>query len=299
MSLLAIIVGLLIERFYENIEELKKFGWFESFNTWLSDRFKGQGFMDSPVGVLAVLLPVVIGVAVVQALLAELLGLLAFLFAIAVLVYCLGPRNLSRQVTVYINARNNDDEEGAREAAAMILGEEAPQAVDAMDRRITEAVLCQINERVLAVIFWFFILGPIGAVLYRLSNMLAKDTHAVERFGSSFIDAAVRLHAILAWLPARLTGWGYALMGDFAAARHNWQVRSFDWIDDWVSSNKGILIASGTGALGLEIEPHAEEQQDHAFSVEAIRYAMELAGRATVVWVVVIALLTLAGWSVM
>ena len=179
--------------------------------------------------------PVVAGVALVYALLIHVFLLLALIFAIVVLVYCLGPRRLNPEVEAYIDAPVRDDLQAARSAAAELITGEPPNDAQALDKAVVQAVLTEINARVLAVLFWFFILGPVGAVLYRFSHELIKDPDREQGFGEGFKDAAQRLRH-MAWVPTRLTAWAYALMGNFSQARYRWQMRAFDWADNWVEA---------------------------------------------------------------
>jgi membrane protein required for beta-lactamase induction len=159
---------------------------------------------------------------------------------------------------------------------------------------VVHAALVQVNVRVLSVVFWFYVLGPVGAVLYRFSHLLITDSDGKEGVGAGFADAALRLHGILAWLPARLTAWGYALMGSFSQARYRWQVRAFDWVDDWVAGNAGVLIASGTGAL--ELPDAAEGDAAGAYTVDAVKDALRLVDRTSWLWLAIIILLALPRW---
>ncbi len=301
MSLLAIIISLLVERYYEGVQAIKHYGWFDRYGVWLAGIFKGKVILDGSVGLIIILLPVVMVTGFLQDALTRGSPLLGYLFAIAVLIYCLGPRRLRSQVTSYINSRNNDDRESVRAVASEITGEAPADELQDQDKAVVEAILTQINDRVLTVIFWFFILGPVGALIYRLTHLLVRDAARDEGgFGEGLLDAALRLRGILDWLPARITAWSYALMGAFTEARHNWQIRAFEWLDNWVAGNRGVLIASGTGALRIDAGLREQDAQQTArdYNLEAVKAALDLVGRATAAWLVVIALVTLAGWSV-
>lgn len=304
MSLLAIIISLLVERYYQGVERLRHYGWFDRFCTWAARHFKSKPILDGPVGLIAILVPAVAAVGLVQDYLTRASHPLGYLFAIVVLIYCLGPKTLRPHVVSYINARNNDDREGARDTAAALIGGVPPEGTEALDKAVLETVLTETNDRLLTVVFWFFILGPIGAVVYRLTHLLVRDAAREDGFGVGLIDAALRLRGILDWVPARLTAWGYALMGDFAGARHNWQIRAFEWLDNWVEGNRGVLIASGTGALKLpaDLPGQADLEAGHACGVDTITAALDLAGRTVLTWLALLALLallTLAGWSIL
>ena len=296
MNLFAIIIGLLIDLYYTETRALRYYGWFARLSGWVGDHVHENKLLDGPLGVLLVMAPVVAGVALVYALLIHVFLLLALIFAIVVLVYCLGPRRLNPEVEAYIDARVRDDLQAARSAAAELITGEPPNDAQALDKAVVQAVLTEINARVLAVLFWFFILGPVGAVLYRFSHELIKDPDREQGFGEGFKDAAQRLHGILAWVPSRLTAWAYALMGNFSQARYRWQMRAFDWADNWVAGNDGVLIASGTGALELPDAAEGETAEGGgAYTLDAVKDALRLVVRTTWLWLAIIILLALAG----
>lgn len=299
MTLLAIIIGLLVERYYDGVEAVKHYGWFDRYGVWLAGVFRGKVLPDGSIGVILIFLPVVIVVGFVQHAITKGSPLLGYLFAIAVLIYCLGPKRLRSQVTAYINSRNNDDQGSVQDLVAEITDEASPQELQDKDKAVVEAILTQVNERTLTVVFWFFILGPVGAIVYRLTHLLVRDAAREGGFGEGLIDAALRLRGILDWLPARITAWGYALMGDFTEARYNWQIRAFEWLDSWVAGNRGVLIASGTGALQIDagLRGRDAQQTAHDYNVETVKAALELVGRVTLAWLAAIALVTFAGWS--
>jgi len=128
-----------------------------------------------------------------------------------------------------------------------------------------------------------------------------------EHPASEFAQAAQRLHAILDWIPARLVAVGYAVSGSFVDAIGNWR-GSVGKTEKWEESSVQVLLASGMGALHLDAESLREAPQDNdvqggrkpgAADVQAeiahIKAAQALVWRTLVAWVVIIALMTLAG----
>lgn len=68
------------------------------------------------------------------------------------------------------------------------------------------------HESSFGVLFWFAVLGPTGALLYWFlvaSNSASFSNHAGLHATLS------RLHGWAAWIPARITGFIYALVGNF------------------------------------------------------------------------------------
>lgn len=293
MTLLSILIALLLERIVETIHGWREHSWFNSYYEWMFQHIGSNSFWAGPIGVIVVLAPVILGVVVVFSILDMILfGFLSFLGAIAVLLLCLGPRDLDADTDSLIQAIEDSDEEAVHARTEDLLGKGA----SADTKTIAEGVLTQSLERIFGVIFWFAILGPVGAVLFRAAGLLAGIVAGSEQEREGFVKAVTRLNGIIMWLPARLTALGFAVMGNFEDALHNWQVRS-DELDaeDWIDSSKEALAASGMGALRLVTPAEGDDSQTSEVSVSAVRAAMGLVWRTLVGWVVIIALLTLAG----
>jgi membrane protein required for beta-lactamase induction len=137
------------------------------------------------------------------------------------------------------------------------------------------------------------VLGPMGAVLYRLTvELLRLPAEPAVAANDPFRAARERLYWLLAWLPAHLAALSYAVMGSFVHALHAWQGRTESAeegaVDNRPASHR-LLLLIGHGALQFDKAP----AQDHS----AIREALGLCGRSLIAWVTVLALLTLAGWT--
>ena len=120
---------------------------------------------------------------------------------------------------------------------------------DGVSRAAVESVLENGNDALFGAIFWFVLLGAPGVVLFRLSNTLdAMWGYRNERY-QAFGWAAARLDDLLGWLPARLTALSYLLVGDAPRGWRCWQCQG----DRTDSPNAGVVMASGGGALGLQL----------------------------------------------
>lgn len=295
MILIAILISLGVERSVAKLAELRQFNWFIDLARWLRARLARIG--SGALGVLIIVGLPVAGIALISYLLGELLGLLSFIFGVFVLVFSLGPKSLDDQIQAYIKAREMDDTEATHQIATGILHEQIPSSAFQLTRAVTESILVQANERTLAVLFWFAILGPLGAALYRLASIL-KNIYVNEREISDFARAATRLHATLDWLPARLTALGYAVSGSFVDAIANWRANASSLAGKWEGSSVVVLLASGLGALQLDAEhTQAIAESDVQTELAQVKSAQALVWRTLVAWLLVIALMTLAGWA--
>lgn len=303
MTMIAILISLVLERTVESLRQYRSFAWFEAYQQRLLDWLK-QPFWQSPWGVLIIILPPVIVTGwLAHGLSGLMLGLISLLFNIAVLWYCIGPEDLDEQVDAYLAALEDDDHEKARVLAGTIIHGEVPEDLSEIQTKLGESILIQANERVLAVIFWFVILGPMGALLYRLACYAARQSPS-QRENPQYFDAMRCLHDILAYVPAFLSAIGYALAGSFDHAWHGWQRYQESVPEDWQQRSEHLLITVGMGALRLEPvdkaseTPEVERQPlDQAALHDHIKSVLALVWRTLVIWVVLIALATLLGLS--
>ena len=118
---------------------------------------------------------------------------------------------------------------------------------------IEEALLAS-HRHVFAPLFCFALIGPGGAMLYRLSLFFSGQwVHHPEappepgagRFG----EFALRFHRALEWLPMRVTAMAFAVMGDFEDAIYCWRTQAASWLN----ADEGLLLAAGAGALGVRL----------------------------------------------
>lgn len=280
MALICILIGLILERTLDRIREFRKFHWFNRYSQWMIQHLPGL-IEQGASSIIILLLPLMIVVAIVQNTLDNIFfDLFSVLFGLLVFVYCLGPRDLSVDIDGFLDARENGDEEKAQQYATAIMGEESSRAPDRQIADVMHAILYQSNDRIFAVIFWFVILGPFGAILYRLTSYTMLFS-----MNKTLAAAAKKLQAILAWPSAHLVSMGYALTGNYEGATAGFRDKSKP--DDLSLSNYNTLTRAGLGAL-KDCTPGEE--------TACIRSTRGLVLRTLVVWLAVISILTLIGW---
>lgn len=286
MNLIAILLALGVEYLLGSLDEYRRFAWFHEFIERVRNRFAEYAWADGPVGVIIAFAPILIVVAMAWWVAAGLLWILGFLFVVAVLVYSIGPKDLDEDASGYLAASERGDHEGAAWYAGETLGDdEAVGTPEHVAARMYEGVLVQAHERLLGVLIWFVILGPLGAILFRLGCEARRGFADTEGgFGKSVHD----LYRILIWPSARVVALGYALAGSFVGAVSRWGSMAEFWRRD----SEELLVASGSGALNHDVTPVSETG-----TVTRVRDALALSKRTLVVGIVVLALMTLAGWA--
>jgi membrane protein required for beta-lactamase induction len=216
------------------------------------------------------------------------------LFSILVLAYCLRYQPIDDDIDKISLALENRDVATASYLAREFLGEQPDTEADLV-KQVCSALLVNVNERLFAVVLWFVILGPMGALLYRLSWFYSQQSiHAKGGFKASMS----RLHTLLNWLPARLLPLGYAVAGSFDDALRGWKEVHARGIEDMESLNRAIITHTGCSALHVDryIQP-TDKPGFVELEVKAIQASHSLIMRAMLAWGIVIALLTLAGWA--
>lgn len=297
MTLIAIVVALALELFFARVESWRDFHWMDRYAAWVQRLLGRWGVWDGPLGVLVLLVLPLILVALIQSWLHGVwLGLLALIYSVAVLSYCLRYHSMDRDVEQFCDAVESGANDRAGEAMVSVMGPGRPATATPV-HDMTESVLVQSVERLFAVLFWFVLLGPLGAALYRMAWFADQRAANEADAEPGFAAAARRLHGILLWLPARLTAVAYALAGSFEDALHDWRNGTDFAPVDLVAGSEEVLQLSGFGALQSDRHAAAGAQgEDEAeLEVSALKAAHGMVLRALVIWVTAVALITLAG----
>jgi adenosylcobinamide-phosphate synthase len=249
----------------------------------------------------------------------------AFAIDVAVLYLTLGFRQFSHYFTDIRAAFERGDESEARRLLAEwrhLDASELPRTE--LLRHVLEHSLLAAHRHVFGVFFWFiafsaFGLGPAGAVLYRLAEFASRywafksrtlDVPANERL----MRLAQRLFSLIDHVPARLTAFGFAVVGNFEEAVNGWRRDAALWRH----SNEGILLASAAGAIGVQlggeaapgVTPDRSKTFDVGDSPEAaaargstpglapqlghLQSVVGLVWRSVVLWMLLAALMSLA-----
>ena len=302
MNLIALLIGLAIERLATQIFHWRRMRWM--------DRIIDLGFRQAdkmanwPAVIPVILLGFVLVLpvaAVIWFLGDALAGFAYLLLAIVVLFFSLGPHDIGEDVAAYCRALEADDEEQIHNAAKAIVEDDVPDDPAARTSLVEAAVCVQANNRLFAIVFWFMLLGPLAAWAYRVTDLIRRRavfTAAREEGEDGQIarirDAAEMLHGWLAWIPARLTALGYAAAGHMDEAIAALRAPTEDHDLTTSKRNEALLARVGIAALALQDRP------DETPSERAIRGAQaanHLVFKLFLIWAVVIAIMTLTAFA--
>jgi AmpE protein len=235
------------------------------------------------------------------------LGLPYVAFAVFVLFFSFGPKDIGEDVDEYCTALEEGDKDRIEETAQAIVEGDVPDDELQCIRKVEEAICVHANNRLFAVIFWFVVLGlfgplgPLGAWAYRVTDLIRRravaSTGADEGADSTAAllrNSALLLHGWLAWVPARLSALGYAAAGHFDAALGAWRAPSEQQNASLPEYNDNLLARVGVAALAL-VDDEDESLIDRG--VRGATAANRLVFRSLTIWAVIIAAMTLYGFS--
>ncbi|RUL76013.1 regulatory signaling modulator protein AmpE [Dyella choica] len=240
---------------------------------------------------LALLIPALVcSLAILMLHRLPLADLLLLIFALLVLLFSLGPHAFEADLEAILKA----PDQSSRESAAQVLSDDG-EAVAWRTTDLGEATAYAALRRRFGVLFWFFVLGPFGALLYRLARQLGHDT-------SLALDAQARSGArhvanALDWLPAQLMVFTLALVGHWDAvigAWRRWHQQAAP--NSWYLSNPDFLGAAARADVLTDIEGgdgYVEERTDTLHELRRLRSALL---RALLAWLSVVALIVMGSW---
>jgi membrane protein required for beta-lactamase induction len=217
--------------------------------------------------------------------------LLAFVFSIFVLSMCLGPADPIRQAQMYATALEQGDDAAANARAADFLGRSVSEDPQLTAQTIKEQLFVRLCVNILGVFFWFIVLGPVGAALFRASCLLQER---YEGTSGGLAHAIRELFDILLWLPARLTVLSFSVVGNFVDTAHS--LRNFS--DLWRRDSRELLSTAGLGAIHIP-----DQGEDGHIDLEHMAHTIALVKRTVLAWItafsliiILIGLIGIANW---
>jgi AmpE protein len=290
-ALVAAVIALVVGHTVPDLARLRRFGWLHGWIDACARWFGGQAFWRGSFGAALLLgVPVVLLLLVQQALAGTLWGLASLALSVLVLFYCWGPRDLDLDVDAVAAAPDPE----RRLTALQALAPDPPEPPLTFNgTALVDAVFRAALSRWFGVLFWFVALGPVGALLYRLTQLLARQRAYREQVPAGQAEALEKLAQVLDWLPAQLMTLALAVAADFDAVAAAWR-------DFHAARNKtltldlGFLMAAARASVDADIDV-GDSYDDARGPIAEMQEAMALVWRILIVWGVVFALFVLAG----
>ncbi|GMG86812.1 regulatory signaling modulator protein AmpE [Biformimicrobium ophioploci] len=290
MSLLIILLTLALVQIWGSGAPLHKDEWYARLAERLQ-QLKGLAAIRGGVMFASIFLPA-LAVSLLLAMVDAIFGgFFLLVVSVPLLLYCMGRGDFNETVANYLKHWYRGDSEGAWQVVEPML-REAGQTGDVenaeqMQEQMFRATAYRAFERLFAVLFWFLVAGIGGALVYRLSAIY-RNSHRED-------GLAQRWLWLLEWLPVRVMGFSFAVVGNFAGCYEAWrrclgcgQRSTVDVLEEYLEGALGGIHpgACMSEAGGVDGRKYCGAQ------LEALR---SLLSRTLLLWITVIALAVLIG----
>lgn len=204
-------------------------------------------------------------------------GWLALPIHLLVLIYSLGRGDVKATLGSFRDACRRGDQEAAVLVAERDLGVQAENEEQLLGGAQTY-LLWQIYQGFFAVIFWYFVLGPVAALAYRLLALASEHGKT-----PALVERATQARHAFDWMPVRLLAASFALVGNFVAVSRVMLSELLNWN---ISASR---LISKVGCVAGEVPAPVVGVE----GVNSLDVLWELLIRSAIVWYVGFALITL------
>lgn len=277
MTFIVILTALLIERFFDWSHLRNWQGYLRAQEKLLTMLPSYSPYLILLISIIPILLVVALIGFIIHG---WIYGFINLLFEIIVLLYCLGPRNLWADAFASINALSQGDAQFAEEKLKISFNMIDIEA-KSVHKQLTDKIFIAANQRIFSVVFWFIVLGPIGAVLYRAITLTSLENWR-EKMPSELSQTAFSIEGWLEWIPVRIFTFLFALGGHFtqvlACMRQH--------ILAPISNNDALLTECGIAALGQDSASVDSQAETHAINLIDRTLVILLVIVAALVWLI-------------
>lgn len=250
MTFIVALIALVIERFFD-WSHLRQWHWYTLFQQMVMKKIPEKfSYLILVMSILPLLFVVGIGEWLLKD---SLYGFAALIYQLVILLYCLGPQNLWVDAFSCINVLVQGDGQALTKKLKTSAVTSGSRTVSpetsysrALHKHLLNDIFIEANRRFFAIIFWYFFLGPVGAVLYRTVTLSASEV--AQETTPELAQSARYTEGLLDWLPVRVFTFIFALGGHFVQVINCWRKNVFLGWD----SNEILLTECGIAALGCE-----------------------------------------------
>ena len=318
MSFFSLLLALVLEQVRPLLPHNLMYQWIGQWTAWVARTFdagiRNQAWVTWGITILT---PALLAMLVHWALEWGLGWVFAVLWNVGLLYVTLGFRQFSHHFTAIREALDDGDETKARELLAnwqQVQVGQIPRSE--IVRHAIEYSIIAAHRHVFGVFFWYAVLsiiglGPVGAVVYRLTDFARHHWQQETTDGSVtspvLQEVATRAWTAIDWLPSRMTALGFAIVGSFEDAMDGWRNHAQNFPED----NDGVILAATAGAINIRLGgaalPAADESlasgddisggsstPGRAPEVAHFAQVVGLVWRTVIMWLVLVALLTMA-----
>lgn len=282
MIFLSILIALLLERIAPQLVEFRQFRWLREYNRWMLDVLHIER-LGAWIGYLILLLPLLVLIWLLTGLFENaLFGLFELAFNVAVIFFCLGPKELDKEIDNYLDAIDVGNTQQQFNAASRLTVISPAMELPTQVKQVCQSLFVEANSRFYALLFWFTLLGPVAAVLYRVLEQLLEQKILQDSVSS--LNKTVL--GWIDWLPTHLTVFAYMISGSFDEGMQAFRRGAMSSIHVY-EQNHELLQNVGIEAIS------AHEVVNDKQAMELVRKARGLILRSLVVWLILILVLSL------
>ncbi|MFJ2539349.1 MULTISPECIES: regulatory signaling modulator protein AmpE [unclassified Pseudomonas] len=267
MSFLVLLLAVWVEKFSALRHRVQRDGgWIRELNKLESSaRLANRPWL---VLTILVLLPVALLGLLLVVLEPVAYGLLALPVHLLVVIYSLGRGDLLGGLGPFRDAWRREDLQAAAHVAKRDLDICADSGEQLLDQ-VQGHLLWQAYQSFFAVIFWYFVLGPVAALAYRL--LALAEEHGQN---PALVERAAQLRHAFDWVPVRLLAASFALVGNFVAVSRVMLHELLNW------NISAAQLINKVGLAAGEIPPPAVGPE----GINTLDCLWELLLRAAVLW---------------
>ncbi|MDJ0881505.1 MAG: regulatory signaling modulator protein AmpE [Gammaproteobacteria bacterium] len=282
MIFFSILIALLLERVTPQLIEYRQFSWLRDYYQWMQDVIHIER-LGTWLAFALLMLPPLLLVWLLTGLFENaLFGLFELAFNVLVIFVCLGPKELDKEVDTYLDAIDVGDAQQQMNAASRLTANAPAMELPAQVKQVCQSLFVEANRRIYAVLFWFVVLGPMAAVIYRVmeqwsqQQILQDKVYALNQTLLGWID----------WIPTHLTVFAYMISGSFDEGMQAFRRGAVSSIHVY-EQNQELLQNVGLEAIAV----HDVVNDQHA--MELVRKSRGLILRSLVVWLILLLVLDL------
>ncbi len=291
LTLLAILLVIAAAHALPDMRRLRDFSWLRAW----AERWPGAHDGAAPGAWPLALLPLLVVLACLllqQALGGVLFGLPAFAFAVIVLFYAWGPRDLDGDIETVLKAPDGE----RRDAAAQSLrADPAREHLPLEAAPLVEAAFASALSRWFGVLFWFLLLGAAGALGYRVVQLLARHAALGANLDPAQRGPLERTARILDWAPAHLMALTLALVSEFDAVMRTWRGWHAAHGKGYFTLDLGFLGALARAGIDADVVAGDGYAADVSNPLLELADARTVLRRILAVWLALIALVAVSG----
>lgn len=199
--------------------------------------------------------------------------LIEFVLSTLILVVCVGCREKRNCYKSFLQAANRGDTE-----ACVLHSESLGYQCDDTEETVGTALMWINYSHYFAVVFWYVLLGPAASLGYVVLREFVCHSQAPDK------DIFVKALGLIDWVPARLTAFGYLIVGHFTRALPVW----LGFLFESPQANRKLL--STVGKAAEDVETGDDDCTEEPCTM------VKLAKRNLIFFLSAVSIMTLYGW---